>query len=314
MSGFLFHLGFRPPALPAFFSTHRGLAQSTKTSRVGLSVRGLLQSRPFSAYPRVLSRPVQSSRQTTSSLAKSGLYTSNLRRWLSSTPRSFSRRYQTRPPPPKREFLGFLDRIPQNVVFGGIIAINIVVFAMWLMAKAKYAQERDPSAILWMRDHFHTSWKNFSEGRVYTLITSVFSHLDWSHILFNGFTYFFMATPVLEILGSRQFILLYLGGGLISSISSLTYARMTGKGDYASHGASGAIYTIVTLLACVAPKLTFQLYGIIPVPAWLAVTGFFTYDMYRTISERTGTTDTVGHVGGILAGVGYYLGKRFRLF
>lgn len=96
----------------------------------------------------------------------------------------------------------------------------------------------------------------------YTLMTSVFSHMDWSHILFNGFTFLFMAKPVLEILGSRRFILLYLGGrftfsiiyvwidrlmaamswlvgGLISSISSLTYAKVVGKNDYNSHGASG---------------------------------------------------------------------------
>lgn len=48
----------------------------------------------------------------------------------------------------------------------------------------------------------------------------------------------------------------------------------------------GAIYSIIALLACVAPTMTFQLYGIIPIPAWLAVTGLFSYDLYSTISNK----------------------------
>ena len=91
----------------------------------------------------------------------------------------------------------------------------------------------------------------------WTPLTCCFSHQDLSHILFNGFTFFFMAQPVLQMLGSRQFIFLYLGGlspltqlgfltnscinsgGLISSFSSIAYAKLAGKKDYASHGASG---------------------------------------------------------------------------
>ena len=89
---------------------------------------------------------------------------------------------------------------------------------------------------------------------------------------------------------------------------------------------AGAIYSIVSFLACVAPKMTFQLYGIIPVPAWLLVAGLFSYDLYRTVKKEVcvellpdvshysqqGTTDTVGHLGGMLAG-GLYLLARRRL-
>lgn len=46
----------------------------------------------------------------------------------------------------------------------------------------------------------------------WTILTSCFSHQDLGHILFNGFTFFFMSPIVLKILGSRSFIGLYLGG------------------------------------------------------------------------------------------------------
>ncbi|KAF8803826.1 rhomboid-domain-containing protein [Phlegmacium glaucopus] len=235
---------------------------------------------------------------------------SNYRPIFTSAPLSL-RYHPPQNPQQARRFLGFLDKIPQNFIFYGIIGINSVVFTMWYMAVQKYKQQGDPSTVLWMRENFLSSWNNLVSGRLWTPLTSCFSHQDLSHILFNGFTFFFMAQPMLQILGSRQFIFLYLGGGLISSFSSIAYAKLSGKMDYASHGASGAIYSIVSLFACVAPTTKFQLYGIVPVPAWLVVTGLFSYDLYSTLSNKSGTTDTVGHVSGILAGVAYFVLRRF---
>jgi len=60
--------------------------------------------------------------------------------------------------------------------------------------------------------------------------------------------------------------------------------------------------------------MTFQLYGIIPIPAWLIVSGIFAYDSYTTIKDTSGSTDSVGHIGGLLAGVGYFLARRYRIF
>lgn len=48
----------------------------------------------------------------------------------------------------------------------------------------------------------------------------------------------------------------------------------------------GAIFSITSLLACVAPTMRFHLYGIIPIPAWLAVSGLFAYDFYSTLSNQ----------------------------
>lgn len=79
--------------------------------------------------------------------------------------------------------------------------------------------------------------------------------------------------------------------------------------------------------------MTFQLYGIIPIPAWLVVSGIFAYDSYSTIKgtvsrllvdsaptyvipnlHQSGTTDSVGHIGGLLTGVGYFFARRYRIF
>ncbi|PPQ68848.1 LOW QUALITY PROTEIN: hypothetical protein CVT26_001682 [Gymnopilus dilepis] len=267
------------------------------------------------------------------------------KRRLSTSPPLSLRYHVPQPRHRKSRFFGFLDKLPPNAVFYGILGLNATVFVMWFMAIQKYKQEGDPSAVIWMQENFLNNWKNLVSGRIWTPLTACFSHQDWSHILLNGFTFYFMAPTVLHLIGSRQFIFLYMGGlgaksladfelgGLISSFASMIYAKLAGKKNYASHGASGpelflhlstdgssgAIYSVVSLLACLAPKMTFQLYGIIPIPAWLAVTGLFTYDLYSTISAKVlsclnGTTDTVGHIGGIMAGIGYFLIRRFHVF
>ena len=35
--------------------------------------------------------------------------------------------------------------------------------------------------------------------------------------------------------------------------------------------------------------MTFQLYGIIPIPAWLVVSGIFAYDTYSTVAKNVST-------------------------
>jgi rhomboid-like protein len=77
--------------------------------------------------------------------------------------------------------------------------------------------------------------------------------------------------------------------------------------------ASGAIYSIVSFFACVYPKATFLIFGIVPCPAWVFVAGIFSYDMYRSVKDVRTRTDTVGHVAGLSSGILYYIWRvRFR--
>ncbi|KAF8639991.1 hypothetical protein AX17_001237 [Amanita inopinata Kibby_2008] len=185
---------------------------------------------------------------------------------------------------------------------------------MWYMASQKVQYQRDVAAYRWMVDNFITSWGHVKSGRIWTLVTSCFSHKDFAHILFNGFTFFFMAKPVLHMLGSGQFLLLYLGSGVAANLVSMGYSNILEGRDKGSIGASAAIYSVISFLACVAPRMTFRLYGIIPIPAWLVVTGIFAYDTYSTVAKNRSQIDTVGHVAGLASGVGYFLFRRSRMF
>ncbi|PFH52676.1 hypothetical protein AMATHDRAFT_116088, partial [Amanita thiersii Skay4041] len=212
--------------------------------------------------------------------------------------------------PKSSRFSQFWGRLQPNVIFNSILILNGVVFGMWYMSTQRLRHERDITTYKWMADNFICSWSNVKNGQIWTLLTSCFSHQDLSHILFNGFTFFFMAKPVLHILGTSQFLLLYLGSGVVANVISMSYSNLIQNRDKGSIGASGAIYSVVSFLACVAPKLTFHFYGIIPIPAWLAVTGIFAYDVYSTVARKQAGVDTVGHVAGLVSGVGYFLLRR----
>lgn len=48
----------------------------------------------------------------------------------------------------------------------------------------------------------------------------------------------------------------------------------------------GAIYSVVSFFACVAPRAQFALFGIVPMPAWLFVTGVFLIDGYSALNNK----------------------------
>jgi len=77
--------------------------------------------------------------------------------------------------------------------------------------------------------------------RSWTLITSSFSQKDTGHLLFNGISYYFTVPVILSALGNTGFLALYLGAGLVASVSSLWWHSSVKKNPrYSSLGASGA--------------------------------------------------------------------------
>ncbi|KZT33732.1 rhomboid-domain-containing protein [Sistotremastrum suecicum HHB10207 ss-3] len=200
------------------------------------------------------------------------------------------------------------NRISPNVIVFGILGLNLGVFVLWSTAKAA-ASEGDRSLLQWMSENFLLHPTNLRQGRFWVLLTSSFSHEGVGHILINAFTFFFLGPPTIGILGNSAFLALYLGGGLFSASASAIWHRMKGHWNYASHGASGAIYSVMSFFAFVAPNATFLLFGIVPVPAWAMVAGVFAYDTYGAYTEKKSGTDEAAHIGGLVAGALYYFAR-----
>ncbi|KAG6335301.1 hypothetical protein ID866_3785 [Astraeus odoratus] len=206
-------------------------------------------------------------------------------------------------PPPRR---GWLDSLDGNVIFYGIIAVNVGVYLAWQSAISSYRVMGDPTLLKALRDNFLVDIRNISAGRFWTLLTACFSHQDTSHALFNGLTFYFMAPAVMQLLGNKRFLALYFLGGITSSLASVAWNTFVRHENISSHGASGAIMATLALYACAFPRNTFLIFFVIPCPAWVFLPGILLYDGWRSISDRRSTTDSAGHVGGLLTGIAYY--------
>ena len=84
----------------------------------------------------------------------------------------------------------------------------------------------------------------FQEQLYYQLLSSMFVHGGFAHILMNMFVLYQFGNMIESAIGIPRYILLYFIGGLLTSVGSLAYMYFTG--EWANLvGASGAISVLL---------------------------------------------------------------------
>jgi rhomboid-like protein len=181
-----------------------------------------------------------------------------------------------------------------------IIKINIAVFALWVLGSSQF-----------MMNNFLVSYDLVQSGRIWTLITSVFSHNMIFHLFINMFILYGFGNIMENIMGSKKFIVFYLIAGLVGSLAHcLASALLMGQSSLPALGASGAVAGVVVLFALMNPKQLVLLFGIIPMPAIGAAGLFILFDLWGLISQTRGSEVPIGHgahLGGALVGIIYFL-------
>ncbi|KAI9004231.1 hypothetical protein BC832DRAFT_531793 [Gaertneriomyces semiglobifer] len=131
-----------------------------------------------------------------------------------------------------------------------IIGINVGVWMLWQLPHAR-------SKAFMMRHFTHHP----GSGRSYTMLTCMFSHESFMHLLFNMYALSGFA-PVLQDRGfqgsTEQFVAFYLSTGMLSSLGSHlvgTYRAMSNHVLKPSLGASGAVWAVVAGCAAIAPHM-----------------------------------------------------------
>ena len=116
----------------------------------GHSRPSLLRMQPYIRISRRISNYRSATQSWSSTFARrkpiTGQFTTFRNRPIFTSALLFLRHHppQNPRPPAARKFFDFLDKIPGNVVFYGIIGINTVVFTMWYMAEQKFVSEDLP--------------------------------------------------------------------------------------------------------------------------------------------------------------------------
>lgn len=189
-----------------------------------------------------------------------------------------------------------------------IIALNIVVFLLW----------KTPSedVFLFMAQNFLVSWDALAQGRIWTLVTSVFSHNLLFHLLINMFVLQSFGRVLEMHFNARSFLKFYLLAGIIASLShALVSAWILGRPDLPALGASGAVAGVMMLFSLMYPRERILIFAIIPVPALWGAFAFVALDIWGLVAQSSGGGLPIGHgahLGGAFTGAVYYFLVRRR--
>lgn len=185
-----------------------------------------------------------------------------------------------------------------------IVKLNIIAFILWMVMP------------MFMVDNFLVSYEGVLEGRIWTLITSVFSHNMFFHIFLNMYAFFGFGTILENELGSARFLRFYLAAGIFASLAHcLVSAFLMNDPGLPALGASGAVSGTILLFSLLNPKERILLLGIIPLPALFAALVFVGLDIWGLVSQTQGGSLPIGHgahLGGAFYGLLYYFVLRAR--
>ena len=136
--------------------------------------------------------------------------------------------------------------------------------------------------------------------RPWTLVTYMFLHAGFSHILFNMIGLFFFG-PRLEIeLGGRRFLWLYFVSGIMGALLSFVFNPIT-----PIVGASGAIYGIMLGFAFFWPRERLLIWGIFPIEARIMVVLMTALSLFGGFGGAGDGIAHFAHLGGFAGGYLY---------
>ena len=196
--------------------------------------------------------------------------------------------------------LGDASRRPASipVVTGGIILVNVVVFLLELMRG----------------DAFVLQWSaipaQITSGHHWiTILTAMFMHGSWSHIIGNMIFLWAFAPEIEDAMGPARYLVFYLLGGLIAMLAQVAADPHS---TVPNLGASGAIAAVMGAFIVTYPRdkikavLFIFVFGRITfIPASLLIGFWFLTQLFHAgavAQVQSGGVAYLAHVGGFIFG------------
>jgi membrane associated rhomboid family serine protease len=179
-----------------------------------------------------------------------------------------------------------------------------------------------PGLTEWGALHY---WKS-PEFKPHQIITHMFLHGNFTHILFNMIALFFFGSMLENYWGAKRFLNFYLICGIGAAIVQMLMIPFEAHQAigptpgvpqdivdqavnqytdvYSMIGASGAIMGIMAAFAYLFPNTEIYIWGAFPVKAKYLIPVYVLFDLFGGFSRSAG--DNVGHfahLGGALVGI-----------
>jgi membrane associated rhomboid family serine protease len=184
------------------------------------------------------------------------------------------------------------------VVTGFIISVNVVVFLMELTRG----------------DAFVTQWSaipaQITSGHHWiTILTAMFMHGSWSHIIGNMIFLWAFAPEIEDAMGSGRYLIFYLAGGLVAMLAQVAADPHSLVPNL---GASGAIAAVMGAFIVTYPRdriksvlFIFIFFRVTYIPAALLIGFWFLTQLFHAgvvAQSQTGGVAYLAHVGGFIFG------------
>lgn len=197
-----------------------------------------------------------------------------------------------------------------------LVSINVAVFVLQHMLGV-FADETGPAGQrLWGALSLNALW----EGRVWTLVTHLFVHLNIWHILFNCMMILMAGRWLLTLVGRNRFLYIYFASGIAGAFLQLAMEAIFGTHAYSMRlmGASASGMGVFVACAAMQPReeITALIYLIIPIRTRLwtmasvlmisslvfGVLQLGGHGIERFLSGSSAPVAHFAHLGGALAG------------
>jgi len=177
-----------------------------------------------------------------------------------------------------------------------ILSINVIVWgASYFFWTGKYNLLADLFGLHYIQSpYFH--WFQY--------ITYMFTHVNFTHILFNMFAAYMFGITLERVWGPKRYLFFYLFTGVGAGLIQTLVIYFTGEAAL-TIGASGAVFGILLAFGMMYPNVPLYIMFIpIPIKAKYLVIGYGLLELSLGFAGRSG--DNVAHfahLGGMLFGI-----------
>ncbi|MGW0753767.1 rhomboid family intramembrane serine protease [Streptomyces sp. NPDC002587] len=187
-----------------------------------------------------------------------------------------------------RTIAGGVVAADPHLVTKALIGVNAAVFLAGLVAPAVVLQLELLGQYV---EFFGGPVQGVSTGQYYRLLTSVFLHVEWWHIIGNMIGLWVIGGPLEAALGRSRYLAVYLLSGL--GASALVY--LLTAPNTPTLGASGAVFGLLGATVVLARRLRYEMRPVIVMVVLMLVLTFVPIGGSLSVSWQA-------HVGGLVTG------------
>jgi len=190
------------------------------------------------------------------------------------------------------------DRVERMILFNGAAFV-----VLWTATALGFPLWKEVTWPYGMQNALYKPW---------TLLTYMFSHRDFWHLLWNMILLYGIGKMLVDFLGDKVIPAFYLGGGVAGALmytvglglQDLTTAALPSGGLSLPSliGASASVMAVFWATVFLIPDFEIRLFGVLPLKLkWLGL-GFLLYDLLGLMGSNAG--GHWAHLGGALWGWG----------